>query len=593
MAGVNYTTQADFSSYSAATNIDLLTRPGDVLLKNTSVSLNATYDSRVLGGPGAANWRSITWRGSLVVANISDDFNGSSLAPKWTWFNPPASYAVGSPRPGYLTFRTLHNTNFNNAAHSGHFLYQNLTGDFDVALHLQVTFTNTTSQKAGLLVMVDASNWYSLYRRPTIAGPIVRAVTTVAGSTVIVGSATATPDYLRIRRLGNVLQTFYGDDGQNWTPFLDVGPGSLPPYLWVGVMGSDFSSITTLTVDVDYVHFTFPPSSVEVGTRVGNSTNPGDASWGPWSPPYASPTGSPVGGAGRYLQYRLRLITSSPYVRPYISDVGLLWDAYAASGTVTTQAVHPGGATFWNLLSITADAGVGRVNASFSLDGTSWRAVGPGSLNLTIRDGMQLRLALTTPDTSRTPIVRELRMSLDPPPISGSPLPPLLWWLLLVPLILLPLLFFIRWRSGQTFRATDLFLIHSDGRLVLRVGGKDSPMTDEAAVSGMFTLMAKFVQDSFKGARGAPGELRSLQVDDREVAIAKGEYLFLALLGEGAVSPALEGKLVGFFRALEDRHRQALRAWDGLGDHLGPAEQELRTFLESRPRRRLAGSHGE
>lgn len=595
----NFTTQADFGTYTSATNVNLTQRPGDILLDNTSTSLNASYLSSVVGGGTPAHWSSLTWRSSFVVANLSDDFNGTSLANKWTWLNPPSSYAVGSPRPGYLTFTSLSNTNFNNLQHSGQFLYENLTGDFQVEVHLNTTLS-TSNQKVGLLAMADLNDWYGLYRRLSSANiPLLRTVTTNGGVTIINGTLNAAPDYLRIKRVGNTLETWYSFDGKTWNSFVNIGPGTLPPYLWVGVMAADSAAGSTVTVSVDYIHFTFPPPTVQLSTRTGNATATSDPSWTPWSPPLPDPNGSAVDRQGKYLQYTIALTTTSPYVRPLISEVDIAWEAYATRGTILTQALAPGKATLWTLLAVTDDVAGGTIDPSYSTDGgATWAAVAWGVPNVTVGQGLQLRLTLSAPDAYASPTVRELRIVLEvpatlPPPGPGpTPLP---WWPLLLPLALVPVVGFLLWRRRRSFRPTDLFLIHTDGRLVLRVGGKDSPMKDDTAVSAMFTLMDRFVRDSFGGAQGAEGSLKSLRVDQREVAIAKGEYLFLALVAEGKRPPGLDATMVRFLRALEEQ-ALFLRSWDGLDDDLAGVGERLRWFLNRGYRRTRstspAGSQG-
>ncbi len=588
-ASWNFTTLADYSNYSSAVNVNVTGRPGEIFLNNTAASLNGTYISKLLGAGPPANWTSLAWRVSAVVANVSDEFNGTTLDPRWSWLNPPTSYSVGSPRPGYLRFTSLLNTNFNNLQHSGQFLYQNITGDFQVDVHLQTSITNT-AQKAGIIVMAGLNDWYGHYRRLNTAGsPILRTVTTVAGVTTINGTVIVSPDYLRVRRVGNTLGTWYSLDGVTWFPSVNMGPGVLPASLRVGVMAADNSGTSTLAVDVDYVRFTFSQGAVELQARSGNTTNPSDGSWTPWSSPYPDPNGSALGRQGRYLQYRIFFVTPSPYVRPLVARVTVASEDYVPRGSVTTEALRPGAANIWTLLSVTADPQGGAVQVSHSLDRVRWTAVQPGPLNATVAGALWLRLNLTAPAAFGSPVVRELRLILQVP--AGPALGGLPWWLLVLAVAPLAAVVVVLWRRRGTFRPTDLFLIHADGRLVLRVGREDSPMRDDTAVSGMFTLMARFVKDSFAGTQGGKGELKSLKVDDRQVAIVKGEYLFLALLGQGSPTASLEGVMARFLQVVEGRYAPFLRAWDGLGDDLEGLNAELVGFLGRRRGWGLAGKN--
>ncbi len=580
----NHSTQGDFINFTTAANVNLTFDPGSVLLNDTTIP-NATYESAPLGGPAALLWRSIAWGSTSLVANLSDEFNGTSLDTKWSWLNPPTSYSVGSPRPGYLTFTSLSNTNFNNGVHSGQFLYQEVDGDFDIQVRFEVTFTSNT-QKAGLLVMDDLNNWYGIYRRLSASDqPLVRTVTTTAGVTSINGTlVNASPDYLRVRRMGNALETYYSYDGSTWSSFLSMGPGTLPSRLWVGFFASD-SGTSTVTVDVDYIRFSFGPATVQVMTRTGNSTVPGDATWSPWSPPHANRNGSSIAAVGRYAQYRLLLSTTSRYVRPLVSEVLLTAEAVATTGLLVTRPISPGNATLWSLLVLTADLQGGAVEASYSFDGANWAVVQPGPLNVTAGEGLRLRLVLTSAGPSSGPVVLGLRIVLDV--ASGPPVvtPTIPWWYFLAPLALVPIFPFLLRRLRGPFHPTDLFLIHTDGRLVMRVGSKYSPMKDDVAVSGMFTLMAKFVQDSFGGSTGGEGLLKSLKVDENLITIARGGYLFLALVSRGQPPPGLEQGMVTFLEGLELRYERLLRGWDGLGETLGAVDADLTSFLARGHRR--------
>jgi regulation of enolase protein 1 (concanavalin A-like superfamily) len=579
---LNWTTQSDFASYASALNVDLNRRPGKVVLNSTSGGppASATYVSRLAGNGTPVTWRSIAWNASSFDDH-SDDFNGSALDARWRWFNPPSSYAVGTPRPGWLTFDASRPTDFWNGAASGQFLYQAVSGEFQVDARLQTSAMSAAGQKAGILVMLPppfspTTFWASIHR--VYSGTVgLQAVTTFNGATTANATIPANPDYLRVRRtaIGN-LETYYSIDGINWTFLANVGIGNPPTILWVGIFAADPTFAVPLTLNADYVHFSFPGANpqVQVETRTGNATDTADPSWTPWSAPRPNPRGSAIGVRGAYLQYRLLLATSSLYVRPFAGNVSLSWQSRSSSGEVTTQEFRPASSMVWDLLTLDADRNGGMVLASYSLDGGAWTPVAPGGPNVTVPGGLRIRLVLSTPDPSTSPSVAALSLSFHPPP----PSPAFPWWAFL-PLAVIP-----AWLVGRrilrgTYRATDLFLIHADGRLILHVGGRQVLMRDEIAVSGMFTVVVQFVKDSFEGTGGQGGELKSLQVDEREVTIAKGAYSFLALVGHGPRPKNLESAMRGFLGAMEAIHRPTLEAWSGLGEILGDLEAQLRWFL--------------
>ena len=185
-----------------------------------------------------------------------------------------------------------------------------------------------------------------------------------------------------------------------------------------------------------------------------------------------------------------------------------------------------------------------------------------------------------------SPSVMSIRVGLRPEPASPAPsLFPFVFWLLLIPLVLFPAWLVVTRMLRGPFRATDLFLIHTDGRLVFHVGGRHVLIRDEIAASGMFTLVARFVKDSFGASGGTGGELKSLKVDEREVAIAKGGYLFLALVAQGPRPKPLDGAMTDFLGGIEGTHRTVLEAWDGLSEGLGELGGQLAWFLRKGHRR--------
>ena len=587
-SGFNSTTQSDFADNATLANIDLARRPGDVVLNRTSAPATATYTSKLIGDGNPVSWNDIAWNASSFDDH-SDEFGGTSLDPHWRWLNPPASYTVGAPRPGWLTFDALRPTDFWNGASSGQFLYQSVSGEFQVEARLQTSALTANGQKAGILLMLPppfspTTFWASIHRIYFGGTVYVQAVTTYNGNTYLNTTIAANPDYLMIRRTASgSLDTYYGSDGSNWTFLDDVGFGNPPTTLWVGVFSGDPVAGAPLTVNVDYARFSFPGAGtqVQVETRTGNTTDTADPSWTPWSFPHSNPLGSPIGRGAAYLQYRLLLSTSSLYVRPIVGDVNLSWEYRPSTGEVTTQEFSLGKTLIWDVLALEMNPRGGTVAVSYALNSTApWLSVQPGSPNLTVDGNLRLRLKLSTLDPSRSPSVMSIRVGLRPEPAPPPPAPvAFTFWLLLIPLALLPAWLLVTRMLRGPFKATDLFLIHTDGRLVLHVGGRHVLIRDEIAASGMFTLVARFVKDSFAGSGGAGGDLKSIKVDEREVAIAKGGFMFLALVALGPRPKHLDGAMMGFLGAVEGAHRAALESWDGLSEGLGELEGQLSWFL--------------
>ena len=117
-------------------------------------------------------------------------------------------------------------------------------------------------------------------------------------------------------------------------------------------------------------------------------------------------------------------------------------------------------------------------------------------------------------------------------------------------------------------------------------------MKDEDAVSGMFTVVAEFVKDSFGGADGE-GDLKHFRVDTREVAVARYDYLFLALVGKGTPPPSLNRNMMWFLRGVSATHQANLKDWDGLVEKIGDVPHSLDWFLARGPFRRFLWPRGQ
>ena len=196
----NFTTQSDFADNASVANIDLGRRPGDVVLNGTSgpSPATATYTSKPVGVGKSVSWNAIAWNASSFDDH-SDEFGGASLDPHWRWLNPPVSYAVGAPRPGWLTFNASRPTDFWNGASSGQFLYQSVSGEFQVEAHIQTSPLTANGQKAGILVMVPppfspTTFWVSVHRVYMGGTVRVQAATTFNGNTFVNATIAADPE---------------------------------------------------------------------------------------------------------------------------------------------------------------------------------------------------------------------------------------------------------------------------------------------------------------------------------------------------------------------------------------------------------------
>ncbi len=157
-------------------------------------------------------------------------------------------------------------------------------------------------------------------------------------------------------------------------------------------------------------------------------------------------------------------------------------------------------------------------------------------------------------------------------------------WVPVLPVIAVAAWLVARRAFRVSFRPTEAFLILEDGRLVAHAALAEGALRDELATSGMLTLVARFVKDSFTPGSGRPGELRSLQVDDRHVSIAKDASLYLAVVSTGEAPRNLPESMMAFLAAVREMHGSTLTAWDGFRESVADIETRLRKFLDGLPR---------
>src|SRR5207237_10152751 len=195
-----------------------------------------------------------------------------------------------------------------------------------------------------------------------------------------------------------------------------------------------------------------------------------------------------------------------------------------------SEPLGPASRRSWGLLTINSTDPAGpSVSAAYSSDnGTSWLpASSDQDLSAALVHGIRLQITFATNDTLVSPQVESVTLRYR---IASGALgnPAVSWGIAFFAFLTLLVLLRLRWH----FAATGLLLIHADGRVV-GTAGADGPR-DEVATSAMLTLVHQFVRDSFHGPQATGGELKSFQVDAKEVTIAKGACQYLALVGKGA-----------------------------------------------------------
>ncbi|TLZ58476.1 MAG: DNRLRE domain-containing protein [Methanobacteriota archaeon] len=569
------TTRTDFSLASSLTNIDLLRSAGRVFLANASQQgpvQNLTFqpdaaamaDNFLYSGSGnqnygnlaqlfVGNWTNGTWTRSILQfpalplpANATIVSAGLELYYSLVINDTPMDISVHRVTNSWTEFDSTWDSR------DGITPWDGAGGDFDPAVVATVAgVTNATGwYRWNVTNLVDAW-WTSAFPND---GLMVRQV---SDTTAIMGQkGFSSSEDSNATRWPRLQLTYTTPSSHGRLVSAPIAAGGLAE--WTGL----------------WWNATVPAgANVTIRFRTGDSV-PVDASWSPWSaalPTFGTPIAVPP---TPYLQYVLDLFTPSA-TSPSVQDVTATYSRYTVSGSVTTEEFEPDLLQGWGRLTINQTTPMGTViSSAYSQDnGTSWLPVSSGEdLSASLVRGIRLQIILATNDTLVTPRVESVTLRYR---ITSSALvnPAVPWGLAVF--ALLTLIVLLRLRSS--YAATGLLLIHADGRVVGNAGA-DGPR-DEVATSAMLTLVHQFVRDSFQGPQGTGGELKSFQVDDKEVTIAKGHFLYLALVGKGTKPRALPSRLVRFLAGLETAYSPRLEKWDGLRSSTGNLDADLGWFL--------------
>jgi regulation of enolase protein 1 (concanavalin A-like superfamily) len=371
------------------------------------------YDSAPLG-PGTNSTFTLASWSNGTFSKASDEFAGSSLSTKWDWMLDPtlSGGSVNFNRAGWLNVTGSQSTHLPNATAGCNFLHQNITGDFTAETALQAHFSSGR-MGAGLMMMHDAITWLSIYVTGTQGSQHIVAEASNGSTSISLGSidwSSATAS-LRMVRSGTNYQLLASTDGTSW---ITVG-SYVPEYdfgLSVSLGPLMFSGGSTLRPSVEFDYVRILPvgqtTVLEIRARTGNSTSLVDPSWGLWSAPLGPNTGAFIGSAGRYVQYRVTLRTTSDWLSPLLSDFECHYKRFATNGTITTREVAPPSFLTWVSMTVMQTLAAGDIEYFYSTNhGGSWTSLGFGnSFAIPVSEQtLMIRAELSTRDTSVTPSI--------------------------------------------------------------------------------------------------------------------------------------------------------------------------------------------
>ncbi len=329
------------------------------------------------------------------------------------------------------------------------------------------------------------------------------------------------------------------------------GPFNLTFSLELIRIGTEEAS---MSMSIDNVSLTAELYANGTFTRTGNASSPGDPSWTPWAPASGSQITSPP---NRFLQWRLSLGTDGADT-PVVTRLSIRADAYGSVGILRTAPFLPEESVFgWESFRVNEIRPPGTATVhEISVDGgATWtQAVDGQDLSRLAAKPLVLRVTLSSGNTSVSPSVSSLSVSYRPS----------MWSVLVSPwggLLLLAsgIAGYFGWkRYPHTAPTDDLFLIGLDGRLLVHTSIRQRGKMDEDILAGMLTAISAFVRDAF---REEHEELKKFELGNRNVAVERGEYVYLAAIYPGALPLDASRSMSEFLSDLAERYGENLAFW--------------------------------
>lgn len=134
-------------------------------------------------------------------------------------------------------------------------------------------------------------------------------------------------------------------------------------------------------------------------------------------------------------------------------------------------------------------------------------------------------------------------------------------------------------RRSLLYRVEHIFLIDREtGMLIQEVKVEDSQALDSDAISGMFTAIQSFVQDSFSSDESA--RLTDLKVGDHNVWVAHGPRVMLACVIFGHAPESLKNQLYDSLDSIRIEYSNEIANFDGDTNELAGVDRLIEPLLQ-------------
>src|SRR5207244_7182418 len=135
----------------------------------------------------------------------------------------------------------------------------------------------------------------------------------------------------------------------------------------------------------------------------------------------------------------------------------------------------------------------------------------------------------------------------------------------------------IKVEPEATYLVEDIFLIHSDGRLIAHHSRKFREEIDEDIFSGMLTVVQEFVKDSFR-SRTKVG-LKRLDFGDSKILIERSAHTYLATVLIGEEPALLPLYMIEVLKEVKGKFGETLEKWSGMLHELAGVEELIRKLI--------------
>lgn len=161
-----------------------------------------------------------------------------------------------------------------------------------------------------------------------------------------------------------------------------------------------------------------PSGKVDVvlQTRTGNSKNPEDGSWEPWSPQIVDSSGEIIRSSNaRYIQFQAILTTIQQPYTPTLLNVSISYKKYSPYGEVETDDFVPDVVVQWQEFYRSENLNNQYIGYQYSLDlGETWHSI-PDSGNLSyvsvLEGRIRFKAKLSTENTSVSSILYDMNLN--------------------------------------------------------------------------------------------------------------------------------------------------------------------------------------